>query len=290
MRRIVFGVLLLGLAAPVRAQMVLPGAVAPSPVGAVQSVPGASKPKPPVIINHIAGEEAVVGRPLHLNGRQGTIELIKTTDGLGLAKLLLAGNMISRPGDSCQVDVVSGAPAPLSPRGKPDGVLRFENDMPACSFTLDVLQGAALLKASAEVCTFAAADCKVRPGGMWGPSPASIGPDQINADTRARTGAETSLRASFKSLMERHSNRNETRVLASEQAGFSSQREEICRDYAGEDKHGFCATRFTEAKVASLRARLGDKTEASNAPPKPRHKRKPVAAPLPFDAAPMPLN
>jgi hypothetical protein len=46
-------------------------------------------------------------------------------------------------------------------------------------------------------------------------------------------------------------------AIVSEQAAFSSEREQICRSYAREPGHGFCNTRFTEARGLLLVARLG---------------------------------
>ena len=65
-------------------------------------------------------------------------------------------------------------------------------------------------------------------------------------------------------------------VIAREQAGFSAEREMTCRDFQREGQMGFCAARITEARAASLRARLGLNTE-----PKPAAKPKPRATPKP---------
>eukprot|EP01037_Dinobryon_pediforme_P002555 gene2559-2594_t len=223
------------------AQMVLPGAVAPSHEGSVQLPTGGSQSPRTVTASKIAGEDAVIGRPLHLNGSHGLIEINKTGDHLSLTKLTLAGNMISRPGDVCQIEVLAGAPAPLVAAGKPNGVLRYENNMPACSFSLDILPGAVVLKSTENICRFVAADCNIRPDGMWGPAPSAINAEQASSDVRALTSAETAVRASFRDLMERQKDRNTIRGLAHEQAAFSSEREEMCRDYAREDQHGALA-------------------------------------------------
>ena len=49
--------------------------------------------------------------------------------------------------------------------------------------------------------------------------------------------------------------------IASEQAGFSSEREVICRNYLREDIHGFCALRITQARALALQAAFEDRTE-----------------------------
>jgi hypothetical protein len=55
-------------------------------------------------------------------------------------------------------------------------------------------------------------------------------------------------------------------MVAREQASFSSEREQTCRDFNREGNHGFCAAKFTEARALSLRAR----TAAADAAAKPR--------------------
>ena len=287
-RRLFISTALCILTFQAQAQMVLPGAVAPGVEGSVQTPAGGPQAPRALVAVKIAGEDAVIARPLHLNGTYGLIEIGKTGDHLALTKLTLAGNMISRPGDVCQIDVLAGAPAPLTAAGKPNGILRYDNKMPACSFSLDILPGAVLLKSSENVCRFVAADCNVRPDGMWGPAPSAISPDQASSDVHALTAAETAVRASFRDLMERQKDRNTIRTLAHEQAAFSSEREEMCRDYAREDQHGFCAARFTEAKLAYLHQRLGLKSETglSVAP-----RKKPAVTPAPpASSARMQLN
>ncbi len=51
-----------------------------------------------------------------------------------------------------------------------------------------------------------------------------------------------------------------------EQAGFSSEREVICRNYLGEDIHGFCALRITEARALALQAAFEDRTKVRGKP------------------------
>ena len=264
------------------AQLVLPGAIAT----------GAQDGTQPAIGAHISGKnswpKAVLAHPLHLNGVNGTIELSKTGDTLILSKLILPGQMISRPGDPCQVEVLAKSTLPLVAAGQPDGVLRYDSKMPVCSFSLDLRQGSVVLKTATRQCSFTAADCNTRPDGMWGPSPAAISAAQIQADIHARTLAETALRMSFRTLLDRQKDPAVIRTIASEQAAFSSQREEMCRDYAREDQHGFCAARFTEGKLAQVNQRLSLKKAAD--PAAPPHK-KPVQNPaVPAEFAPLQLN
>ena len=254
------------------AQLLLPATVSGSQRNTI-------KPSGVHVSVFTATHEAVIGRPLHLNGISGTIELSKTGNALVLSKFILAGHRISRPGDQCQVEIMSKSPLQLSEAGRSNGVLSYESKMPVCSFSLDILQGALMLKTAANLCSFVDADCNTRPDGMWGPSPAAISPAQIQADVHARTLAETSLRSSFRQLMDHQKDAVIIRTLASEQAAFSSQREEMCRDYMREDRHGFCAARFTEHKLTQIHHRLS-LNPALQKPSAPLHSKSVNNAPL----------
>ena len=102
---------------------------------------------------------------------------------------------------------------------------------------------------------------------------------------KARPKAETTMRANFKALL---SNAGKDKIaikkIAGEQAGFSSEREMLCRDYANETVNGFCALRITEARAASLAARLAGASGTVHAEVKPKKKPKPkpaaVASPI----------
>ena len=43
-----------------------------------------------------------------------------------------------------------------------------------------------------------------------------------------------------------------------DQNGFAGQRDDICRDYAKESVHGYCALRVTQARTALLETRLNE--------------------------------
>ena len=58
---------------------------------------------------------------------------------------------------------------------------------------------------------------------------------------------------------------------ARDQAQFSSTREEVCQSYAGETKHGFCSTRLTEARAASVRAKADVEQVLKDQRKKKRH-------------------
>lgn len=176
---------------------------------------------------------------------------------LDLSLLMLAGAKISNSHDACQVNV-AGMPLPLTPLGKVGGLLRYSLPVPACAINFDVLDGAILTSSDTAVCAFKEADCSVNPAGLWGPAPGEIGPDQVKAIERARMDADRKVRAAYQGLVGSTKDRAVIRGFASEQAGFSSRREELCRDYIGKSRHGYCASRLTAARAAALEAQLSE--------------------------------
>ncbi len=149
--------------------------------------------------------------------------------------------------------------APWRPTGDKTaaGLNRYQLDLPACPFSFDVLDGAILAAKDSPVCVFQERKCRFSPGGMWGPAATELGPDRVKELERSRASAYTAEEADFRALVARAPDRSEVKKIAAQQAAFSSEREEACRSYAGESVHGFCATRFTEAKIAVLQALLG---------------------------------
>ena len=127
--------------------------------------------------------------------------------------------------------------------------------VPACPISFDVLDGAVLETGDRATCSFAATHCTVDPGGLWGPPAAALTPDRDKAIERQRAQAEAAMRVNFKRLVAATRDRPTIMGYAREQAQFSSTREEMCRGYAGEVKHGFCSTRLTEARAATLRTK-----------------------------------
>lgn len=268
-RRAVLGIGLLLTFGPglARAQMVLPGAVESTPAGS-QTVP--SRPKARVgaaeggASGHIARGTAVAaprvaslaGRTLALDGGGSQIGFVAADKGVSVSRLTLAGEKISNSNETCRLDV-SPTPGPLTSLGRPDGLDRWRVEMPACPVTFDVLDGAILVTATEATCEFAAADCRVRAVGLWGPVPAELGPDRVKSLERARGTAEAAVRSNYKALVASTKDRPTIMGFARDQAQFSSSRAETCRDYAEEGRHGYCATKLTEARAALLYDRLG---------------------------------
>lgn len=259
--------ILLSGATPTSAQLVLPGAVAPTAEGA----PGASevpakdnRPKPhkrsaeaadtvasppPAKVPRI---ESLAGQTLYRDGGGSEISFALRDKALVVSRVTLAGR--GDDGAECRIDV---ADLPLSVRdeGRPDGMARIGIALPACPISFDVMDGAALETGDRAACAFKEAHCTVDPTGLWGPPASSLTPARDKTIERERARAEAAVRASFKRLVATTKDRPTIMGYAREQAQFSSTREETCRGYAGELKHGFCSTRVTEARAASLHAK-----------------------------------
>ncbi|MDJ1158916.1 hypothetical protein QNA08_11785 [Chelatococcus sp. SYSU_G07232] len=253
----------LWLPAAAEAQLTLPGAQAPTPAGETQALParkGASAPRRP------PAEAALIGRELLRHGTQGRL-LVERRDKATLTlRLTLEGRAISNPLEPCAVALGVDEPVPLKSLGRPAGLPRYVLEAPVCPVVFDVLSGAVLVSAQTETCTFELADCRADVGGLWGPDGPALAARAAEVE-RERSRAEAALHESFRRLQARLSGQ-EVKTVAGEQAAFSSEREMLCRDYAQEAAHGFCAARYTEARAAALKARLAATPEPGRAVPR----------------------
>jgi hypothetical protein len=255
------------LAAGAQAQMQLPGAVTPSGEGTV-TAPTAPKPRrtgppPPP---KVPSDETLLGRTLEYNGRSGLMQFTRDGKDLRLAHLTLPGTKISNAAEACMVEP-PGAPFALAPQGRPHGVTNYSVTAGECTIAFDVLDGAVLVAAGANVCTFPANDCKVDPSGLWGQPASEIGVTRTKEIERQRTPAEQTMRANFRAWIEMAGkDRDLVRGISREQAGFSSSRSEVCDNYAREADHGYCALLLTQARSIALAAHI---TPAPEPPPEP---------------------
>jgi hypothetical protein len=262
----------------------LPGAQAPSATGTQQApassaAPGASgsalaRPRADAPIVAAGTEDKLIGRSLKRNGAFGEATLMKQPGGYGL-KLSAEGFQINNLIEPCAVSF-GDQPVPVTSLGRPDGSPRYRLEAPICPIVFDVLNNAIMVSEPAQPCMIEAAGCRIDMRGVWGPEAASL-TNQIKDIERARTQAERSVRENYRLLIAR-ADRNEQRVIAREQAGFSSEREVACRDFARESTHGFCHAKFTEARATELRRRMTGKDEPAE-PAKPRPRPRPPAAP-----------
>jgi hypothetical protein len=269
--------ILCGFATPAVAQLDLPGATAPAPVGTVTKPEPArakrtSAPTAHAVAPSSPAEATLAGKTLALNGGRSQITLSPHDKTVEVSRLLLHGTKVSNGRDECEVDV-SGMPLTLAPLGKSDGLSRFSLAVPNCPVDVTVLDSAILTSVAEGACTFKEADCRVGVSGLWGPAAGAIGPNEVKTIERERTGAERSVRTAYKGLVSSTKDRATIRTYASDQAGFSSYREEHCRDYIGETRHGFCASRLTQARALTLEAELVVAEAAKDARKKKRAER-----------------
>lgn len=270
------------MVSPTAAQLALPGAVAPNPEGTVEKARSPHKAAKSAAIYAPPGAATVIGRTLLLNGANGQLQFSGRPDALRIDRFSMVGEVISDAKQQCRIDVGGGAPIEVKSLGRPDGLLRFSADIPACPFEFDVLDGAVLTPPQLRACVFQAADCQASPSGLWGPSGAAL---QTTAKPieHARALAEAAMTANYRALDARLKDRAKADDLARDQARFSSDREDVCRDYSHESAHSFCATRLTEARAAFLKARIDEmpaEVADKGAAPRP-HKRKPKPTPNP---------
>ncbi|VTZ48451.1 conserved exported hypothetical protein [Methylocella tundrae] len=241
------------------AQMMLPGALQAAPEGPATPNPGgAGQARPKPVVAKPPGEETIIDRDLLRDGSQGLIAFQRAAGkGLEIKALSMAGEQITHPGEACRIDVIAGDPIEARPLGKPKGLLRYGVDIEACPFSFDVYEGAVLIAHEGKACDFVAADCRVDPSGFWGPAGSSFDDKQVKQFESARGRAEASMRAQFHALVASlGKDKDAVKKIASEQAGFSSEREVACRNYAREDVHGFCALRLTQGRGFALQAAL----------------------------------
>ena len=287
LRPLICGLFAAALAASeTRAQLMLPGAAPAEPQGAKvapakhrssgssakEAGAKGGKGDKGVKAGLEFGIDSVAGRPLMLNGKSGLLQISGDDKSLTIDKLQLAGESVSDPSQRCVVDIVGEKPILATSAGRPDGLMRFEADVPACPIAFEVLDGAVLVPSQITACVFKAADCQTIPGGLWGPDGASLVGDAATI-VKERAEAEKAMAKVVRAIEDRAKDSPETAALARDQNGFAGQRDELCRDYAKESVHGYCALRVTQARTALLQTRL-DALSTAAAPPAASEKGK----------------
>lgn len=252
------------------AQMALPGSIAPAEEGAVAPQAQASKSgksirrggeadaegRRPAIAPKLPTDDAILGKTLTLDGSRGGVEFQRVGDRIEVARLTLTGDRISRSGEACRVEV-SGTPLALQAKESDSGLKAYQIVFPACPFSFEVLDGAVLVATSGGACELKAADCRADPAGLWGMSESEFDAKRSKDMFSQRARVEKTVRNDFRVLYEKYKKDIDLRKqIVREQAGFSSLREEICRNYAQESDFGYCALRITEARALTLATQL----------------------------------
>ncbi len=232
------------------AQIVLPGATAPAASGVPKDAHPARKPEK-AAADFSVGPAAVIGRPLELDGKRGQLLLSGHGKVLRIDKFSLPGEVISDPSQKCLIDIVGETPIEAKNIGRPDGLARYQAEIPACPFSFDLLDGAVLAPAQAQACVFQAADCQASPSGLWGPDGANLENDAKSIE-RERARADAAAAHSLRTLQDRLKGRPDADDLAREASDFAARRDDVCRAYEKETEHGYCASRMAEARAALL--------------------------------------
>jgi hypothetical protein len=272
--------------APIQAlaQIQLPGAFTPSQGGAApppSGEPARPRQAPQPVSIAPPGEETILGRQFQRKGSAGLM-VFERKAPVEMSRLVLVGEHVDRSYEACRVEI-SGGKIPVKPGPQADGLVSFDVEMEACPFSVDVLDGA--VRVRGQVCEIKAASCRVDPTGIWGPSGSAINAEEAKSIERQRGAWDKEARDLFRAILANAGkDRAKQKQIAAEQAAFSSRREEACRDYAGEDRHGFCASRVTLARAVALSAEL----RGNKPPAKPAPKRKPAPRPAAQIAAPPP--
>jgi hypothetical protein len=279
MRFWIAGVALAASVGAAQAQLDLSGAVPPTRAGA----PVGAAPAEPVAPRKASAEArepdksdknavdfsislaSAVGRPLKLNGRDGELTLWGRDRALKIAKLTLAGEVISDPTQKCRIDIVGELPIEAKSLGRPAGLARYEAEVPVCTFTFDVVEGAVLVPAQNAACVFQAADCRASPGGLWGPDAASL-VGETKAIEQARAHADDASARLLKIFAARFKGKPEAEAVEHEEADLVTRGQEVCRDYDKDSATGFCASRMAQARAAWLKARADKLTRETKAP------------------------
>lgn len=244
---------------PVSAQMMLPGANNGVAVDRPPREAGspAEAGVHPIVVKP-PSEASVIGHVLSRDGHAGKMAFDKKGGDLVLTKLQMMGDKISKPQENCSVDVSLPAPLVVLPAGRPHGLVRYDVPLDVCPFSFDVLEGAVLVSRPDPTCDFTAADCRITPGGLWGPTPFELPPSRAAELEHQRVRIETTMRTNFRALLKKLAkDKAAAKALVRDQAAFSSQREMTCRDYEQEPVHGFCSTQITEARTLELLAQFG---------------------------------
>jgi hypothetical protein len=226
------------------AQIVLPGASAPTSEGAVQPRPAPPKVKPTIV-------DQILSKPIMQNGFRGRMTLTREKGGFA-ARVILAGEKISKPNEACGID--PGGNEPISLKTVPStGAPTFDVQAEGCPFTIAVLDDSVMVTGVPQACVFQSADCRVDPSGLWGPAPQVLEPRTSDFE-KERPRADRAVRETYREKIVDAGGKAEVKQIAAEQAGFSAAREMTCRNYAREVVHGFCALRFTEWRAVILQA------------------------------------
>lgn len=93
---------------------------------------------------------------------------------------------------------------------------RYQIELPACSFVLDVLDGAVLVSNEGKVCEMRSSDCRADPAGLWGLSEGEFDPKKAADMLAARADVEKTMRGNFRALYDRNKKKKKAEIQSFE--------------------------------------------------------------------------
>ena len=269
MRFWIAGVALAASVGAAQAQLDLSGAVPPTrpgatagatpvePVAPAKAPAEARKPDKADKSRSISpsASPAAVGQPLKLNGRDGELTLWGRDRALKIAKLSLAGEVISDPTQKCRIDIVGEQPIEAKSLGRPDGLARYEAEIPVCTVHLRRGRGRGAGSRPERGLRVQGRRLSSEPGRPVGPGRGVAGRRSEGDRAPARAQPTTRRRACCKRSQARLKGKPEADDVERDETDLVARGQEICRDYDKESDHGFCASRMAQVRAAWLKAR-----------------------------------
>jgi hypothetical protein len=200
----------------------------------------------------IAPEIAVVNHKiLSRNGAEGALEIVQTSDHPEISSLFLPGSTVGHSSQACNVEA-QPVPLPLTAIGAPQGMARYEAHFGTCSLSLDVLEGAVIMRA--DHCDADQNQCHIEANGLWGPPALRMNAQNIIHSEDQRIKADAAARTVLRRLMDVKPDPERLKDIIRHHIAFRIERDQQCRDYDGEARTGFCAARLSEAHAFALGA------------------------------------
>jgi hypothetical protein len=215
--------------------------------------------------------DAVNHLVLARNGAEGSMQIVKSTTGVEIRTLFLPGSRSDKPTQACNVEV-KPLPITLIPAGAPEGMARYQADMAACSFSLDVLDGAVIVLG--KPCDIVQSKCHIDASGLWGPPALRITAQKIVMGEDQRVRAEAAAQTALRRLLDVKPDPERLKEVIRRHVAFKVERDQQCRDYDGESRTGFCAARLSEAHAFALGAEYQRSLKAFQAEEEHKKERK----------------
>ena len=140
--------------------------------------------------------------------------------------------------------------------GRPDGLERFEADVPGLPFAFDVLDGAVLVPAQITACVFKAADCQTSPGGLWGPDATELQKDAATIEEAPIGRGKGDGQGSARDRGARQGQSRRRRISFATRTGLLARGTTPAVATSRKARSAIAPRSLTEARAALLEARL----------------------------------